>query len=371
MNAKANRFWVAVPAFVLSTMAFSQMLKPGDSAPHLLVSHWIKGSPVAFRQDTTYVIDFWSPLAPECSRTIPKLSELARTFRGKVKFVGVAIRTVDQSRVKAYVDKLGDAMDYPVVMDMPPQAGRSTSADLWMNAAGMAAPRFIPSSFVVGSDGQILWIGSSFDLPSVLDKVLAPNWDVHLFAKMFKAQQERMNKQFVLRHDPNLKRLADAKASIDAKNFRLAIHQLNEILATKNLKSQVAAGVIIPLKLSAYRSLNDIDGYYADTIKTSLAWSHDPHVLNALAWDILNPESKLPIKKYSLALGYAEKAVRLSKHQNANILDTLAWAYWKTGNRTAAVANEKAALEIAKSPDKADMAQALAKFSGIQPQSSF
>jgi len=368
MLPKLSRLCITLLAVAPLIPAFSQTLKPGDPAPPLLLSNWIKGSPVALHKGSPLVIDFWSPSTPECSRTIPKVSELARAFRGRVEFVGVAIRTTDRWKVEAYVSKLGDAMDYAVAIDRPNQVERLTSDQLWMEAAGMGASRFIPTSFVVGTDGHIKWIGSTFDLPSVLDKVLLPSWDVQQFAKMFRAQQERMNKQFVLRHDPNLKRLADAKASMEARNYRLAIHQLNKILATKNLKSQVAAGVVIPLRSSAYRSLNDIDGYYADSIRTSLAWSHDPHVLNALAWDILDPESKLPVKKYSLALGYADRAVSLSKRKNPNMLDTLAWAYWKTGNRSAAIANEKAALAIAKSPDKPDMALTLAKFSKPQPK---
>jgi len=368
MLPKQYRIWATLLAVAPWTSAFSQTLRPGDPAPPLLVSKWIKGAPVTLRKGAVVVIDFWSPSTPECARTIPQVSELARVYRGKVEFVGVAVRTAEVQNIKTYVGKLGKGMDYAVAADRPTQAGRSTSAQLWMDAAGMGAPRFIPTSFVVGSDGQVKWIGSTFDLPSVLEKVLLPSWDVHLFAKIFRSQQERMNKQYVLRHDPNLKRLADAKASIDAKNYRLAIHQLNEILATRHLKSQVAAGVVLPLKFAAYRSLNDIDGYYADSIRTSVAWNHDPHVLNALAWDILDPESKLRVRKYSLALGYAERAVRLSSRQNSNMLDTLAWAFWKTGNGPAAVANEKAALAIAKAQDKPDMALTLAKFSEPPPK---
>jgi thiol-disulfide isomerase/thioredoxin len=367
MNTHRYRLWAILLSAPLWISAFSQTLKPGDQAPPLLISSWVKGLPVALHKGSTFVIDFWSPSSPECSRTIPKISELARSLRGQVEFLGVAIRTTDKSKVKAYVAKMRDAMDYAVAIDQTTRIGRSTSAELWLNRAGMGAPRFLPTSFVVGKDGHIKWIGSSFDLPSVLAKVLDPRWNVQEFATMFKVQQDRMNKEFVLRHDPNLKRLADAKASLDAKNYRLAIHELNEILATKHLKSQVAAGVVVPLKCSAYRSLNDIDGYYADSIRTSLAWSQDPHVLNALAWDILNPESRLRIKNYPLALSYAKNAVRLSNRLNANMLDTLAWACWKTGNRSAAVASEKAALAIGKQPDKTEMTLTLAKFSKAQP----
>lgn len=339
---------------------FSQTLKPGDSAPQLHISAWLRRR---LPNGTPYVVDFWSPKVPACVRTIPKLCELAHKYKGRVSFLGVAVGDASALEVKRYLGKIGLAMTYPVALDRRPDTPVSSKA-LWLDAAGMGAPRFIPTSFVVGKDGRIRWIGSAFDLPQVLGKVLVPAWDIESFARMFRVQQDRMNKQYALMHDPVLNELSAARKAMVAKQYQAVIHHIEAMMKSRSPRRDTAVALGVPLMLHAYRMLGDMTGYYVQLRRASVTWAGNPHVLNALAWEIVDPASQLSVRDNALALRCAERAVKLTERENAHMLDTLAWAYWRNGRKGLAMSTESAALRLAKDPDRAEMSQALKKFMG-------
>jgi tetratricopeptide (TPR) repeat protein len=277
--------------------------------------------------------------------------------------LGVSIGEQSAASVNAFVRRIGVGLSYPIAVDAKAGQSKGRMAETWMEAAGMGAPRFIPTSFIVSGTGRILWIGSTFDLRIVIERVLASDWDASAFARIFKSQQARMNQEYVLRHDPVLEQLGSIRKSMASGEFRLAVKQIDSIAMLKSPKVKQAAALMLPVKFVALRQLHDMKTYYAESRKAATEWASDPHILNALAWDIVDPASRLEYKDYDLAIQDAEKAVQLTDRKNANLLDTLAWAHWEKGHRTAAVAFEQEALSLAQGPDKQEMSKTLARFS--------
>ncbi len=125
-------------------------LKVGDPAPPLTVGKWIKGEPVpALKKGTVYVVEAWATWCGPCRVSIPHLTELQKKHKDAV-FIGVAVSD-KEDRVKDFVKKMGDKMDYRVAVDDKGKTGKG-----WLSASGS---RGIPTAFVVDKAGKIAWFG--------------------------------------------------------------------------------------------------------------------------------------------------------------------------------------------------------------------
>ncbi len=129
-------------------------LRIGDPAPALTVGDWIKGEPVeALEKGRVHVVEFWATWCAPCRTSVPHLTRLQGKHPDAV-FIGVAVSD-KTARVKAFVEKMGDTMDYRVAVE----DGHRTST-AWMQAAGIGG---IPAVFVVDKAGRIAWIGHPLD----------------------------------------------------------------------------------------------------------------------------------------------------------------------------------------------------------------
>jgi tetratricopeptide (TPR) repeat protein len=85
-------------------------------------------------------------------------------------------------------------------------------------------------------------------------------------------------------------------------------------------------------------------------------------VLNQMAWFLLdNPKVKDPDLQFALEI--AQQAVDANKG-DSSVIDTLARAYWETGNKAKAIEWQKKAVEKAPTPMIDDMKETLKKYEG-------
>ncbi len=144
-----------------------------DPAPPLYVREWLKGSPVPkYQKGQVYVVEFWATWCHPCRTYMPHLSALARQYRDKVTFIGIDIyemKTTPFAKVKAFVDSMGERMDYTVAAQ---ESYRMESG--WFDAADASG---IPKTFVIDATGRLAWIGQPGELDTVLRKVLDGAWD--------------------------------------------------------------------------------------------------------------------------------------------------------------------------------------------------
>ena len=71
-------------------------------------------------------------------------------------------------------------------------------------------------------------------------------------------------------------------------------------------------------------------------------------MLNNMAWAIVDDEQGLKKPDYKLALKLAQRAVELSKAKDSYSVDTLAYAYFKTGDIDKAIEMQTKAVDLAK-----------------------
>lgn len=158
-------------------------LKLGDPAPPLRLRAWLKGAPIEnLEKGKVYVLEFWATWCAPCRNNIPRLSVLAKKFRGKVTIasIGVYEEGIDNfKKIKTFVDSMGSRMDYAVASE-----DSNFMATDWLNAFGESA---IPHAFVVNAAGQVAWIGHPRFLENILPQVLNNTWDI----QKLQAKRER------------------------------------------------------------------------------------------------------------------------------------------------------------------------------------
>ncbi len=157
---------------LLSTVAFfaiGDVLVPGSPAPAFTVDSFVRGPEAkTLELGKVHVIEFWATWCGPCVASMPHLTELQKQ-NPDVQFIGVAgfERGKDAAdgtkRVDEFVKAKGDAIGFAIAFD-----GDGTMAKTWMTAAKRNS---IPTSFVVGKDGNIAFIGSpNADLDAAIAK---------------------------------------------------------------------------------------------------------------------------------------------------------------------------------------------------------
>jgi len=158
--------------FVISLTGYSQNLKIGDPAPKLTPFEWIKGTPVTeFRKGTPYVVEFGATWCKPCAKAIPELTALAKKYDGRAKVIGIFVQEINYEplstpnpkyidRVKEYVEKQGEKMEYHVAVDGPEKPVEKN----WIDAIGQS--RGVPQTVVIDKEGRIAgyFVGANISL---------------------------------------------------------------------------------------------------------------------------------------------------------------------------------------------------------------
>lgn len=172
------------------------VLKATLDAPALSIETWVKGEEVkTFDPEKIYVIEFWATWCVPCLKSIPELTKMQLENPTDLVVIGVAasekpdmksiaatpvdgatpepaadpadsklIEGKMLAKVREFVTKQGDNMNYRVAFDMDGSMSRD-----WMLAAKQ---RSIPCVFIIGKGGKIAWIGPARKMAIPLAKAL-------------------------------------------------------------------------------------------------------------------------------------------------------------------------------------------------------
>jgi Thiol-disulfide isomerase and thioredoxins len=333
--------------------AFAQSLGLGDPAPKLTVKEFVKGKPITeFAPDKTYVVEFWATWCGPCKITIPHLTKLQKQYKD-VQFVGVSIWENDQSLVKPFVQEQGDNMDYTVCMDVVPEGKQGNEGAMalnWMQAAGENG---IPSAFII-KGGKIQWIGHPMQMDKPLEQIVAGTWNVAEAAEAHKKAKAVEMKQMELNQKLG--------AAIRAKDHKQVLSLIDQATA----EMPEIGPQLSPLKFETLRQMGDEKGALALGEKLiATDFKDNPMALNSIAWSIVDPESELKPSPAAaaFALKTAKQAVKVTEGKDAAIMDTLATAYWATGDKKNAIATQEKAVALAKGTQmEKELAARLAEF---------
>jgi thiol-disulfide isomerase/thioredoxin len=297
----------------------------------------VKGQPVKkLGNGKVYVVEFWATWCGPCKESIPHLTELAKKYEGKATFVGVSAFEVpkpkDESylpKVEAFVKEMGPKMEYTVAAD----GKEGFMGKNWMDAAGQGG---IPTAFVVDQKGNIAWIGHPMiGLDSVVGKVIDGTFDAKAEADRQKKQREAAAERAKV-FEPLL-------AKLKAKDHKGAVEEIDKLVAADPTKKN-------QLALTKFSELLFVDEVEAQKLAAELGdgiYKNVPPALNQLVWSLVEDASPVKNLDTALVIRLGERAVELTKSEDANVLDTLAVAYFRAKRLDDALATEKKAIERA------------------------
>lgn len=345
----------------LSSIGFAQGTEPqeevkplsiGDPAPKLEIGEWVKGDPIEqFEEGKVYVVEFWATWCGPCIAGMPHVSELQREYKDEgVRIIGVNIwdnpegvapfMSERKARDGSPLPSGDELMDYTVAIeakDDDPRNGRMAKS--WMQAAGQNG---IPSAFIVDQETRIAWIGHPMSMDEPLKQVVDGTWDVEKAAA-----DARRQKEIMAQAEPLIDAYRQAAGAGDTSGQLKAIDDLlaldeESFAGLKHRKLQI---LLIELKQPR-------EGYALAKEMVDEDFKDNAQALNGIAWMILTnaPEEG---RDTALALRAARRANELTNNEDASILDTLAKAYFESGDLEKAIEHQERA--VAKAADHPDM----------------
>ncbi|MBU6412382.1 MAG: redoxin domain-containing protein [Planctomycetes bacterium] len=322
----------------------------GDDAPELKFEKWLKGTEIKGLDKTkTYVVEFWATWCGPCRVAIPHLTEMSHEFKDKVTFIGMSVWESDGlDKVESFVREQGDKMDYNVAYA---GAGNETHmSQAWLKAAGQDG---IPASFVVDK-GKIVWIGHPMDgLDKTLKEVTSGTFDLNkAIAKAAKDKEARAKSNAIQ------KKLGTA---IKAGNHAEVLAAFDELYAVDNEMFQGVIPGKFNYMLTKMKETDKAYAYIAPHVTST--FKDDAQGLNQIAWLILTAPG-VEKRDFKLATSAAERAVEVTKGKDGAILDTLAKAYFESGDKAKAIETQKKAISVADGEMKTELEDTLKQYEG-------
>ena len=181
---------------MMSKPATAKELTIGSPAPSIDVEHWVQDgngffSPVTdFEEGKVYVVEFWATWCGPCIASMPHLAELQNKYRGQnVQIISISDETLDE--VKDLLAKDNEQVgktfsEITAAYSLTTDPDRSVYKD-YMEASNQQG---IPTSFIVGKDGRIEWIGHPMEMDEPLELVVNDGWDREKFKEELKAKEQ-------------------------------------------------------------------------------------------------------------------------------------------------------------------------------------
>jgi thiol-disulfide isomerase/thioredoxin len=327
----------------------------GDPAPKLAVKEFVKGPAVTtFERGRIYVLEFWATWCGPCRDAIPHLTELQKKYPAVV-FIGVSVLEENPGKVRPFVAEMGKKMDYRVAIDAVPQGKgpeQGAMAQGWIEAADQDG---LPATFIVDGTGNVAWLGHPMDLDAPLAKIVAGQWDLKAAAAEARKEKEQQRR---------LESLAPLIAKgLESGQPKEPLQAIDKAIAED---PQLEEGLVLPKFALLEGKGGDVDKALAYGQKVlDTTFKADFRVLNLLAWAVVDPEAKVKpdARLVKLALAAAQRADEMVKGKSADIADTLARAYFVSGDYTRAVETAKRAVQLAgQGPESAELKERLEEY---------
>ncbi len=311
----------------------------GSKAPPLKVSRFLKGEPITqFEPGKIYVVEFWATWCGPCVAAMPHVSQLQKQHPD-VTFIGVNVWEEEDAAAAEFLKTNGERLDYRFARDEIPQGAKADDgvmSQTWLHAAEAGG---IPTAFVINGEGKIALIAHPMELDEPLAQIINGKWDLPKAAK--KHLDEIMEERRADQVQERLGELVAQGPTVDA------IAGLDK-LATENPSSALRIEMAKFQLLSSSEEMTDLaldEG--RKLINGALA--ENPEMLNAIAWDLVDPDRKpaAPAALQALALDAARRADKLSDNKSMEIVDTLARALFCGGDANAAAEAQRRAISLA------------------------
>ncbi len=134
----------------------------GQRGPEFAVQSWVNGEPDQI-EGRINVIKFWRTGCPHCINSIPKTTELAQKYKGRINFIDITSET--EAAMKQGLERRNVALD---------SMGQYVATDPSQRLHRAVGPQGVPNAIVLDKNWIVRWQGHPAMLTeSMLDQILA------------------------------------------------------------------------------------------------------------------------------------------------------------------------------------------------------
>lgn len=207
---------------------------PGDPAPPILGSTWLRGAPVVrYEPGHLYLVDLWASWCAPCLDAMALLRRYEARYPEQLTVVAMNVWEMSPDRLPQLLAARADSMPTRIVLDSIP-AGKEANEGL--NAAafmGVSDWISIPRTYLIDGSGHVAWIGTPRDLERPLEQVMAGTWDLKSHASEYARDMETE-----LRFQAAV---APVHAALGAKRWEVALQACESAVHTDStLRGQFA-----------------------------------------------------------------------------------------------------------------------------------
>lgn len=148
---------LSLSALVITAAWAAASLETGAKAPEIAVNEWLRGDAVSLEKGAgknVYLVEFWATWCPHCVESLPELSKLQKKYKDE-GLVVAGITDESPETVNAFLKKQGKKVDIRIGLD----SEQKTYGRFFKGGESVS----IPSVFLIGRDGKILWKGHPAD----------------------------------------------------------------------------------------------------------------------------------------------------------------------------------------------------------------
>ncbi len=178
LTAAALTLWIQ-PAFSTELDRTDTGPLPGDEAPTIHASQWLRGDPVEhYLPGHIYIVDLWATWCGPCLVAMPLFREIQDRHPEELTVIAMNVWEMQPKRVPELVEARADSMPSTVAMDsIPPgkEFNEGLTAVAFLGTADLVS---IPRTYLIDKKGRIAWIGTPNELQDPLTQVLTGTWDL-------------------------------------------------------------------------------------------------------------------------------------------------------------------------------------------------
>lgn len=327
----------------------------GSKAPPLDIQYWVQDGNGKFPKigdfeaGKVYVVEFWATWCGPCVQSMPHLAEIQQKYADRdVQLISISDEELETVEAFLQRDVQGADKDDPIAaktyQELTSVYCLTTDPDRSNHAAYMeaAGENGIPTSFIVGKDGIIEWIGHPMSMDEPLERIVSGDWNREDYIAAREEEKELQREMMTMQ--PKMREIS---IMFSKGEYDQALENIDELLQqSKDSPKLQMMLAMTKLAITLEGKPEQANQVLEETLELA---GDDTEAINNITWSFyqtLADAEQVDAEQLATAVAAAEKMVELTP-TDGGCIDTLAHLVYLQGDLDRAIELQTRAVENA------------------------